>query len=72
MPNVLVTVVKKPWGALGFKTIKGKKLAYLWIKAGKSYHAFIETAAKTAAQDCGAKGTGDTRKLCQEVWDRTP
>ena len=62
-------VTKKREGfSLQMKTIKSSKGNYLFFKTPNgSYHAFLELAAKEAAKNCGAKGTGNTRQLCKEV-----
>jgi hypothetical protein len=53
---------------LQMKTVNGEKGAYLFFKTPNgSYHTFLEVAAKDAAKDCGATGTGNTRQLCREI-----
>jgi len=56
--------------ALDMKTIKGDKGTYLFLKAGKSYHVFVEIDAKEAAIDCGAAEGKNTQISCKEVWKR--
>jgi hypothetical protein len=34
-----------------------------------AFHVFQEVEAKEAARDCGAKGSGNTRQLWQDIWD---
>jgi len=55
--------------ALEMKTIRGDKGTYLFLKAGKSYHVFVEVDAKEAAIDWGAAEGQNTRQSCKEVWN---
>jgi len=59
--------------ALDMKTIKGEKATYLFLKAGKSYHVFVEVESKEAAEDCGAERRAgrSARQMCGEIWNRT-
>lgn len=62
-----VTKKRKGYG-LQMKSINSPKGNYLFFKTPfGSYHAFLEVAAKDAAKDCGATGTGNARQLCKEV-----
>ncbi len=61
--------IKKRAGyGLQIKTKNGRNGKYLFFKTPNgSYHAFLELAAKEAARDCGAEGSGNTRQLCKKV-----
>ncbi len=61
--------VKKREGyGLRMITMDSPSGRYLFFKTPNgSYHAFLEVAAKEAAKECGAQGTGNTRKLCRKV-----
>jgi len=62
-----ITKKRRGYG-LQIRTIRGSKGRYLFFKTPNgSYHAFLEIAAKDAAKDCGARGSGNTRQLCREI-----
>ena len=61
---------KTAFAQLKLTVLKGKKdkRYYLFMKhPSGSYHVFVEVAARKAAQECGAKGRGNTRTLCTQV-----
>jgi hypothetical protein len=64
---------KKAGTALEAKTFIGKKgNAYTVFKTpGGSYHVLVETEAKAAARDSGAKGKKKTtRQLWDSIWNQ--
>lgn len=62
------TIKKRKGLSLQMKTVDSPNGRYLFYKTPNgSYHAFIEVAAKEAAKDCGARGQGNTRQLCEEI-----
>lgn len=62
-----VSKKRKGYG-LQITTKVGNRGKYLFVKTPNgSYHTFLEIAAKDAAKDCGATGSGNTRQLCKRI-----
>jgi hypothetical protein len=62
---------KKAGYGLAAQTFTGTKgRPYIVFREpGGSYHVLVETEAKAAARDCGAKGkTKTTRQLWDSIW----
>jgi hypothetical protein len=61
---------KRAGFGLQIQTFTGKSgKTYTVFKTTKgSYHAFVETEAKRAARDCGARGDKNTRDLWKSIW----
>jgi len=59
---------KRKGSGFVIKTDVGKSgNLYLFFKTPQgSYHAFVEVAAKKAAEDCGAT-LGNIRKMCKQI-----
>lgn len=58
---------------LEIKTFEGTQGTYLVMKLPSgAFHAFVETEAKQAAKDCGAKVRGypNTREYWKSLWNR--
>jgi hypothetical protein len=62
---------KKKGAGFEMRTFTGKSgTSYLVFKtSGGAYHAFAETEAKTAAQDCAAEPHPRTEKNTRYMWD---
>lgn len=67
------TIKKKRSGTgLSMQTFRGKQdgCSYLVFRTGDgSFHTFVETDAKEAAEDCGATIGTNTRQLWSSLWN---
>ena len=64
---------KKHGASLEIRTFHGEDdRSYLVIRTTKgSYHVFKEVEAKQAARDCGATVEDNTRRMWEQVWNKS-
>jgi hypothetical protein len=68
----MATKEKRKGVGLEIRSHTGKDGAtYIFFKTTKgSFHVFKEVEAKEAAKQCGATKKGNTRQMCNEIWDQ--